>query len=117
MAMDAHEVMEELRPAGRALRDEIPDVYSGYARLSSAAMAEGALSTKVKELIALAISVTRECDGCISSHARSAVRAGASSAEVAEALGVAILLNGGPGTVWGPRAYAAYQDFVSSAGE
>jgi AhpD family alkylhydroperoxidase len=111
----AHETLEELSEQGRALRDEIPEVYSGYSQLSSAAMAEGVLSVKFKELLALVISVTRECDGCIYSHARSAVRAGASSAEVAEAMGVAIMMNGGPGTVWGPRAYAAYQEFVASS--
>ena len=28
------------------------------------------------------------------------------------ALGMAILMNGGPGTVWGPRAYAAFREFA-----
>jgi hypothetical protein len=27
-------------------------------------------------------------------------------------MGVAILMNGGPGTVWGPRAYAAFAEFA-----
>jgi hypothetical protein len=36
---------------------------------------------------------------------------------VAEAMGVAILMNGGPGTVWGPRAFAAFEEFAASAGE
>ena len=53
-------------------------------------MAEGALSSKIKELIALAISITRECDGCVVAHARGAVRRGASGEEVAEMIGVAI---------------------------
>jgi AhpD family alkylhydroperoxidase len=73
----------------------------------------GALSAKMRELIALAIAVTRECDGCIAAHARGAARRGATSQEVAEALGVAILMNGGPGTVWGPRAYAAFAEFAT----
>jgi alkylhydroperoxidase/carboxymuconolactone decarboxylase family protein YurZ len=33
--------------------------------------------------------------------------------EVAEALGVAILMNGGPGTVHAPRAFAAYEEFAA----
>jgi AhpD family alkylhydroperoxidase len=110
--MTAHELRDELRAEGRELRDAIPSVYSGYARLSAAAMGEGELPARVKELIALAIAVTRECDGCVVSHARGAARSGATAQEVAEALGVAILMNGGPGTVWGPRAYAAFQEFV-----
>jgi AhpD family alkylhydroperoxidase len=110
--MTAHELRDELIAAGHELRDAIPSVYSGYARLSAAAMGEGELPARVKELIALAIAVTRECDGCVVSHARGAARSGATTQEVAEALGVAILMNGGPGTVWGPRAYAAFQEFV-----
>jgi AhpD family alkylhydroperoxidase len=74
-------------------------------------MVEGALSVKVKELIALAIAATRECDGCIAAHARGAARAQATEAEVAEAMGVVVMMNGGPGTVWGPRAAAAHREF------
>jgi AhpD family alkylhydroperoxidase len=109
----ADETLEELRAAGRELRDAIPAVYSGYARMSAAAMGDGELPAKVKELIALAIAVTRECDGCIAAHARGAARSGATAPEVAEALGVAILMNGGPGTVWGPRAYAAFNEYAT----
>lgn len=109
----AHEIMDELRPQGRKLRDAIPGVYSGYSRTSAAAMGDGELPAKVKELIALAIAVTRECDGCVAAHARGAASRGATAQEVAEALGVAILMNGGPGTVWGPRAYAAFQEYAT----
>ncbi len=108
------ELLEEVTAAGRRLRDAIPEVYSGYARLHAAAMADGgALAVSTKELIALAIAVTRECDGCIASHAKGAARAGAAPQEVAEALGVAMMMNGGPGTVWGPRAFAAYEEFAA----
>lgn len=109
----AHELLDDLRASGRELRAAIPDVYSGYVRMSAGAMGDGALPGKVKELIALAIAVTRECDGCIASHARSAAARGATAQEVAEALGVAIMMNGGPGTVWGPRAYDAFKEFAA----
>ena len=107
----AREMLDETAAMGRRLRDAIPDVYASYAQLHRAALrGGGALEPKLLELIALAIAVTRECDGCIASHARGAFRAGASSQEVAEALGVTILMNGGPATVWGPRAYAAFEE-------
>jgi AhpD family alkylhydroperoxidase len=92
----------------------VPDVVSGYAALHRGAMADGALSTKTKELVALAIAVTRECDGCIASHARGAARRGATVQEVAETIGVCILMNGGPGTVFGPRALAAFEEFAAA---
>jgi AhpD family alkylhydroperoxidase len=110
----ARETQNELIGLGRQLREAIPGVYAGYAQLHSAALGDdGALPARIKELIALAIAVTRECDGCIASHARAAARRGASAGEVAETMGVAILMNGGPGTVWGPRAYAAFQEFAA----
>lgn len=105
-----NEVLGELRQPARDLRELIPDVVSGYANMQRAAMADGALSAGVKELIALAIAVTRECDGCIAAHARGAARRNVTEEEVAEAMGVAILLNGGPGTVWAPRALAAFRE-------
>jgi len=108
----AREVRRELAEPARRLREGIPDVIDAYATMQRAAMADGALSAKVKELIALAVAATRECDGCIAAHARGAARQGASEAEVAEAMGVVVLMNGGPGTVWGPRALAAYREFA-----
>ena len=105
-----NEVLGELRGPARELREQIPDVVGAYASMQRAAMGEGALSAKVKELIALAVAVTRECDGCIAAHAKGAARHGATEEEVAETLGVVILLNGGPGTVWGPRALAAFKE-------
>lgn len=77
-------------------------------------MKEGALATVTKELIALAIAVVEKCDGCIAAHARGAARAGATREQVAEALGVAILMAGGPATVYGPRAYSAFCEFLDS---
>lgn len=107
------EVLEGLRPLTKELRDLIPDVYSGLARTSQAAFAAGALDTKNKELIALAIAVVKRCDGCIASHARGAARAGATPQEVAEAVGVTFAMEGGPASVYGPRALAAFMDFYT----
>lgn len=113
----ARETQRELVPLGRRLREAIPDVYAAYAQLHGAAMGQdGALPARFKELIALAIAVTRECDGCIASHARGAARQGATAQEVADAMGVAIMMNGGPATVWGPRAYAAFGEYAEGTG-
>jgi len=117
MAHHHHEVLSEIRESFAQLRQLIPDVSTGYANLHRAAMQDGALSAKNKELIALAIAVSKECDGCIASHAQGAARRRATEAEVAEAIGVAIHLNGGPGTVWGPRALTAFREFSASISE
>jgi AhpD family alkylhydroperoxidase len=109
----SHEVREELSPPAIALRALIPEVMRGYAELSRAAMTPGELNSATKELLAVVIAITRECDGCIVSHTRSAVRAGVTRQALAEAIGVAIVMNGGPGTVWGPRALRSYDEAVA----
>ena len=104
-------MLDELRPLHRELRHAIPDVYKGFAEFRHAAFAGGALDAKTKELIALAIGVIQRCDGCIASHAEGAAREGASRHEAADAIGVAMLMNGGPATIYGPRAFAAICEF------
>jgi AhpD family alkylhydroperoxidase len=111
----SHDILKELGGQGRQLRQLIPEVYAGYVEMDKAGMGDGVLSAKTKQLIALAIAVTRECDGCIASHGRAAVREKATREEVAEAMGVAIVMNGGPGTVWAPRALAAFDEFAEEA--
>jgi AhpD family alkylhydroperoxidase len=105
-------VLDELRPLHRELRRAIPDVYRSFTEFHHASFAAGALDVKTKELIALAISVIERCDGCIASHAEGAARAGATRREAAEAIGVSFLMGGGPSTIYGPRAYAAFCEFT-----
>ncbi|MFM7534321.1 MAG: carboxymuconolactone decarboxylase family protein [Acidimicrobiales bacterium] len=107
-------VLDALNPEVRALRQHIPEVFKGFAALAGAAMAPGALDRKTKELIALAIAVVEHCDGCIAAHAKGAAAAGATEPEVAEAIGVTVLMHGGPGTVYGPRAFAAFQEYLAA---
>jgi AhpD family alkylhydroperoxidase len=111
-----HRVLADLGTDSRALRQMIPEVYRGFAEMNRAALGPGgALEPKIKELVAMAIGVSHGCDGCIASHARGAARAGATKQEAADAIGVAILMNGGPGTVYGARAFAAFCEFADPA--
>ncbi len=105
------DVLDGLREPAKALRTAIPDVYAGYSAVHQAALEDGALDAVTKELIALGIAVSEQCDGCIASHARGAARKGATPQQVAETLGVCILMGGGPATVYGPRAYDAFLEF------
>ncbi len=109
-----HGVLDTLRPQHRALRQAIPDVYKAFNELGAAAMAPGELGTAVKELMALAIGVVHGCDGCIASHARGAAKARATKQQAAEAIGVAIMMHGGPATVYGARAYEAFCEFADA---
>ena len=106
----AREVRSDLAGPAMGLREDIPDVVESCATMRSAVMTDGALSAKVKELIALAIGATRGCDGCVAAHGLGAVRRGATEAEVAEAMGLVILMTGCPGDPRGARALDAYRE-------
>lgn len=108
-------VLEHLNPQHRDLRRAIPEVYKGFAELSRAAMASGKVDAAIKELVAMVIGVVHGCDGCIASHARAAARAGATREEAAELIGVAIMMTGGPGTIYGARAFTAFEEFAVAA--
>ena len=113
MVSDHHQVIDELARLTRRLRDAAPDAWAGFGALHKAAVADGVLPARVKELMALAIAVVKQCDGYIAYQAKAAARRGASAEEVAEALSVALLTDGGTASVYGPRAWQAYQEFAS----
>jgi AhpD family alkylhydroperoxidase len=107
------DVIGGLREPTADLRAHSADVWAGFGQLHQAAVADGALPAKVKELMALSIAVVKQCDGCIAYHAKAAARRGATAEEVAEALGVALLMDGGTASVYGPRAWEAYAEFAA----
>ena len=84
-----------------------PETVRGYRELSDAGSKTAHLDAKTRELIALAVGVTRQCDGCITTHVHAARKAGATAEEIAEALGVAIAVNAGAALVFSARALDA----------
>jgi len=85
-----------------------PDTLKGYQTLSGAGAKTNHLDAKTRELIALAVSVTTRCDGCITVHTAEAIKHGASKEEITEALGVAIALNAGSAMVYSARVMDAF---------
>ncbi|MDP6437580.1 MAG: carboxymuconolactone decarboxylase family protein [Gammaproteobacteria bacterium] len=74
-------------------------VYEAFLQMEAAAFADGALSKKTKELIAVGISVKIDCESCMQWHIEQAAAAGATMPEVLEAVEVGIEMGGGPATV------------------
>lgn len=95
------------------LAKDIPEAVAGFQGLMVAATKEGALSAKTKELIAFAIGITVRCDGCLAHHSQAVLKAGATRDEVAEMIGVALLMGGGPSSVYGVEAMRAYDEFAA----
>ena len=101
----------------RELAEELPGPFSGFAQLRQQAVAAGALSKKVKELIALGIAISARGDDCIAWHVHDALRAGATRQEVIDAIGVALLMGGGPAAIYGCEALEALEQFEAELAE
>lgn len=93
------------------MREEMPDVMKAFGELGKSASRDGALSAKTKELIAVALAVAGHCDACIGFHVRSLVRLRATKKELAEALGMAVYMGGGPSLMYAANALAAMDEF------
>jgi len=72
-----------------------PDVMKAFWAFDKAAVADGAIPKKYKELIAVAVALTTQCPYCFDIHSNSACKAGATDAEIVEAGMVAASLRAG----------------------
>ena len=104
------QIIQEVDAQAIELGGLIPETLRAFSGLTRAAQNSGALDHKVKELIALAIAVSSRCEACIAYHARGAARRGATRQEVAEALGVAIQMGGGPSVNYAAEALGAFDE-------
>ncbi|MES2631389.1 MAG: carboxymuconolactone decarboxylase family protein [Pseudomonadota bacterium] len=93
------------------LRAGAPGMMKSFSELGRAAMADGALDMKTKELMALALGVAAHCDACIGYHMKTLVKLGATRQEVDETLGVAVYMGGGPSLMYAANAIAAFDEF------
>jgi len=109
------ETVSALSAQLRELRTKTPDVMKAFAASAQTALKPGALDTKTKELIALAISIAVRCDDCIAFHAKAAVDQHASEAEVLETIGMAIYMGAGPSAMYASHAYQAYAEFAANS--
>lgn len=76
-------------------RELAPKQLHAFQEFSRQALAEGALSAKIKQLIAVAVAHTTQCPYCIRGHTSEALNAGASPEEIMEAIWVAAEMRAG----------------------
>lgn len=72
-----------------------PQTEAAFRAFSTAVFAEGALSTKIKQLIAVAAAHVTQCPYCIRGHTKAALKSGASREEIMEAIWVAAEMRAG----------------------
>ncbi len=79
----------------RKRQELAPQQQAAFVSFSKAAFAEGALSAKAKQVIAVAVAHVTQCPYCIRGHTRAALRAGATQQELMEAVWVAAEMRAG----------------------
>jgi AhpD family alkylhydroperoxidase len=107
---------ESTREIGKLRRDLAPAAASAFAEFSKAVFAEGALSAKTKQLIAVAVAHVTQCPYCIQGHTDLARRHGASREEIMEAIWVAAEMRAGGAFAHSTVALARMLDDDGKAG-
>jgi AhpD family alkylhydroperoxidase len=99
---------KQLATAISEIAKTAPDLVRGYRMLATSRPKSGALDAKTRELVALAVSVTVRCDGCITTHVDLARKQGATADEITDALGIAVMVNAGAALVYSARTLDAF---------
>ena len=76
-------------------RELAPEILEAFLTFSQRVFADGALPSKTKELIAVAVAHTTQCPYCIRGHTELALKKGASEQEIMEAIWVAAEMRAG----------------------
>lgn len=95
-------------PGGAEIGKAFGPFFQGLMKDSTA---EGGLSSKHKELIALGIGIAVRCEACIYTHVEKCLKAGATPREVMDAAGVAVMMGGGPVYTYTTVVAAALEHF------
>ena len=84
MSQSYYDLNQKVHDEMQRYAKESPDVMESFMNLHKSNAREGALSTKMKELMALSIGICVRCDGCIAFHVNDALKAGATRDEIVE---------------------------------
>ena len=96
MATDMNQTLHDFKQGMAMMSKEAPDTMAAFNQFMGAALSQGALDVKTKELIALGMAITARCTYCIGIHVGKVMQAGGSHAEIIEVCQVAMLMGGGP---------------------
>jgi len=97
MGASITKLMDDMAQANQRIAESSAgDYLKAFRQFSARAHADGALSRKHKELIALSIGLSKRCERCIAYHAKGALAQGATTDELLEAAFVTVIMDGGP---------------------
>ncbi len=105
------ESYQRSREKAHAYYREASPAYRAFLDLEKQAFRPGALEKRIKEMIAIAISIVVKCEPCIEYHVREALQDGATEEQILEAIEVTFEMGGGPATVQARFALEAIEHY------
>ncbi len=98
-------------------RELAPEILAAFRAFGEKVFADGALPSKTKELIAIAVAHVTQCPYCIRGHTELALRKGASQQEIMEAIWVASEMRAGAAYAHSNIALDAMNRVAAKRGE
>ncbi len=108
---DPKDMLKEINENIARFSNEWKYELSAFMNFINQTDSDGVLSSKYKELIAIAISVIVKCEWCIAFHVKMAIDKGASKQEIMESCWVAVAMGGGPALMYMQFVQKAIDDF------
>jgi AhpD family alkylhydroperoxidase len=112
-----NDIFPQSTPALVAARKKFaPAIHDAFTSFGERVFAEGALPVKTKQLIAVAAAHITQCPYCIRGHTKAALRHGASSEEIMEAIWVAAEMRAGAAYAHSALALDTIEQMTSQQG-
>lgn len=108
--MDFNKERELNGAMNKDLVNSAPEIMKAFGDLHAVYTKESAATLIEKEMVALGISITIKCIPCMLAHITSFKKAGGTREQLIDVIKTCILMNGGPGTAYGAKALAMYDE-------
>ncbi|MBD3212017.1 MAG: carboxymuconolactone decarboxylase family protein [Candidatus Lokiarchaeota archaeon] len=109
---NSKELLREIQNTMNSFGKVNPAAMEGFQKFMGASKEDGALSQKVKEIIGVALSVSKQCEWCVALHVKNALEEGATKEEIVEACLVASMMGGGPSLMFTANVLKSIKDLA-----
>ncbi|AML50109.1 carboxymuconolactone decarboxylase family protein [Falsihalocynthiibacter arcticus] len=111
--MDWKDFMGGMKRNIRSFNVAVPETSAGFSTLTKAAKSSQHVDVKTLEFVALGISVAERCEPCIGFHIEALIKCGATREEVADVLGMALQMGGGPSLMYASKALDCWDQMTA----
>lgn len=108
--MSYKEEQLESNKAGKNLTEAMPELMSAFRKVHAEYAKKSATTLKEKEMVSIGIAIVLHCVPCLLAHIPVFKKAGGTREELLDVIKAAVLMHGGPGTAYGAKALAIFDE-------